>query len=348
MQQWIKEVARGKRGARDLAYEEAKQAAEAIITGNASPAQTAAFLIAERIKTESPEELLAFTEALRNSSETLSLSKAVKDAVIDFAGPYTGRHSFLATIPVSLLLAGNGVPAFLHGSDALPPKYGTSIKDVLDKLGIPSETNLAQTAHSLEEASIGFAAAETFCKPFVRMRKIREEIGVRTVLNTAEKLVNFSDADKLMMGAFHRTAIQKMHPVFQRLTYKEVFIVQGAEGSEDVPVHRGSFVFAIKNGEIDSFILKPEEYGLYAEEAKLNKPLSAEEQAEKITAVLAGDESADTEYERKQVIMNTALRYYLFGHCTAIEEGVRTAEKQLKEKAGLEALERWKASFTRP
>lgn len=57
----------------------------------------------------------------------------------------------------------------------------------------------------------------------------------------------------------------------------------------------------------------------------------------KITAVLAGDESADTEYERKQVIMNTALRYYLFGHCAAIEEGVRTAEKQLKEKAGLEA-----------
>ncbi|MBU8683372.1 transferase [Bacillus haynesii] len=107
-------------------------------------------------------------------------------------------------------------------------------------------------------------------------------------------------------------------------------------------------MFAIKSGAIDSFILKPEEYGLYADEAKLNKPLSAEKQAEKITAVLAGDESADTEYERKQVIMNAALRYYLFGHCAAIEEGVRTAEKQLKEKAGLEALERWKASFTRP
>lgn len=101
MQQWIKEVARGKRGARDLTYEEARQAAEAIVTGNASPAQTAALLIAERIKTESPEELFAFTEALRNSSESLSLSRAVKEAVIDFAGPYTGRHSFLATIPVS-------------------------------------------------------------------------------------------------------------------------------------------------------------------------------------------------------------------------------------------------------
>lgn len=88
MQQWIKEVARGKRGARDLTYEEARQAAEAIVTGNASPAQTAALLIAERIKTESPEELFAFTEALRNSSESLSLSRACK----------RGGHRFCRTL----------------------------------------------------------------------------------------------------------------------------------------------------------------------------------------------------------------------------------------------------------
>lgn len=105
-----------------------------------------------------------------------------------------------------------------------------------------------------------------------------------------------------------------------------MFIVQGAEGSEDVPVHRGSFVFTIKKRRDRFLYIKAGKFGLYADEAKLNKPLSAEEQAEKITAVLAGDESADTEYERKQVIMNTALRYYLFGHCAAIEEGVRTAE----------------------
>lgn len=101
-------------------------------------------------------------------------------------------------------------------------------------------------AHSLEEASIGFAAAETFCKPFVRMRKIREEIGIRTVLNTAEKLVNFSDADKLMMGAVHRTAIQKNASRFSALDVQRSVHCPGAEGSEDVPVHRGSFVFTIK------------------------------------------------------------------------------------------------------
>ncbi|MCY8137544.1 hypothetical protein [Bacillus inaquosorum] len=48
------------------------------------------------------------------------------DPAVDFACPYTGRRSFLATIPASLLLAENGIPAFLHSSDALPPKYATS------------------------------------------------------------------------------------------------------------------------------------------------------------------------------------------------------------------------------
>ncbi|MEC1437856.1 anthranilate phosphoribosyltransferase [Bacillus sonorensis] len=346
MQQWIKEVARGKRGARDLIYEEARQAAEAIVAGQASAAQIAAFLIAERIKTESPEELLAFTEALRHYAEKLNLSKGIRERVIDFAGPFTGRHSFLATIPASILLAERGIPAFLHSSDSLPPKYGTSSKEVLQKLGI-FIGGAAQAAKTLEQLSIGFAAAEQLCSPFSRLRQIREDIGVRTVLNTAEKLVNFAGSDRLMMGAFHRTAIQKMHPVFTRLSYKEVFIVQGIEGSEDVPVHRGSFVFTIKNGDISSFILNPEAYGLHADERMLNKPLSAERQAQKIEAVLSGEQSADVEYERKQVIMNTALRYYLFRHCPTIEEGVRIAERQLKEKAGLATLNKWRMSFTR-
>ncbi|MFO6498531.1 anthranilate phosphoribosyltransferase [Bacillus sp. z60-11] len=347
MQQWIKETARGKRGARDLTYEEAKEAAEAIMTGKATPAQTAAFLIAERMKTESAEELLAFIEALRNHSKQLPISPEIQEKVIDFAGPYTGRHSFLATIPVSILLAANGLPSCLHSSDSLPPKYGTSIKEVLNKLGISADACPRQTANTLEELSIGFTAAEKLCEPFSRIRQIREEIGVRTILNTAEKLINFSNSKKLMLGAFHRTAIQKMHPVFQHLSYQEVFIVQGAEGSEDVPVHRGSFVFTIKDGGITSFILQPEEYGLHVEESRQNKPLSAVEQAEKIEAVLFGDDSEDVEYERKQVIMNAALRYFLFGFHPTIEEGIRTAEQQLRDGSGLNILRKWQATFTR-
>ncbi|MCY9082213.1 glycosyl transferase [Bacillus inaquosorum] len=97
-----------------------------MFSGEASDVQIAAFLIAERIKTESPDELLGITEAMRAYSSVLQLPPHIGGHAVDFAGPYTGRRSFLATIPASLLLTGSGIPAFLHSSDALPPKYATS------------------------------------------------------------------------------------------------------------------------------------------------------------------------------------------------------------------------------
>lgn len=69
MQQWLKEVARGKRGSKDLDYQQTTEVAQTIINGDATDAQIAAYLIALRLKTESPEELLAFVHAFGDNSE---------------------------------------------------------------------------------------------------------------------------------------------------------------------------------------------------------------------------------------------------------------------------------------
>ncbi|CAM3169750.1 hypothetical protein MOD48_06290 [Bacillus spizizenii] len=160
MQQWIKETARGKRGSKHLSYEQAKLAGEAMFSGKASDVQIAAFLIAERIKTETPDELLGITEAMRAHSSALQLPPHISSHAVDFAVPYTGRRSFLATIPVSLLLAESGIPAFLHSSDALPPKYATSIKAVLRELGVETEGTPEHIEKTLSKLMIGFASAE--------------------------------------------------------------------------------------------------------------------------------------------------------------------------------------------
>lgn len=94
MQQWIKETARGKRGSKHLSYEQAKLAGEAMFSGKASDVQIAAFLIAERIKTETPDELLGITEAMRAHSSALQLPPHISSHAVDFAVPYTGRRSF--------------------------------------------------------------------------------------------------------------------------------------------------------------------------------------------------------------------------------------------------------------
>lgn len=342
MQQWLKEVARGKKGSKDLSYEQTLEAAKLIINNSATDVQKAAYFIALRMKTESPQELLGFIHAFQEHSHSLVLDSSVTDKLIDFAGPYTGRNSFMATIPVSILLAEYGLPSFLHSSESLPPKYGTTIKSILSSLGLNVDEEASQVAKEVGEVGLGFVWTEKYCRGLADLRSIREQIGVRTLLNTVEKLLNIAGASSLMMGAFHRTAINKLVPVFSRLSYKNVFIVQGLEGSEDLPVHRKSFVYKITNQSADSFIVDPEEYGLLNKHFDKTQVLSVEKQKEIVLTLLNGEKPNEFDYYYKQVVFNAGLRYYLFGAALTVKEGIHMAKDQLANQKGIKQLSEWK------
>ncbi|GAB2543610.1 anthranilate phosphoribosyltransferase [Gracilibacillus alcaliphilus] len=336
MQQWIKEVARGKKGAKDLSYQETKEVANIIVSNQATSAQIAAYLVGARIKMESSEELLAFIHTLTQHAEHLPLPEEVQRRTIDFAGPYNGRHSFAATIPVSLLLAEQGVPVFIAASDTLPPKYGTSLKAIFHELGIATNSDSQTAAAQMLNHQFGFADTEQYCSVLARLRSLREEIGVRTLFNTVEKLVNISGARNIMLGAFHRTAINKLSDVFAQLDYQHAYVVQGLEGSEDVPVHRNSFVFDWTPEGLQSFIVKPQEYGLASKDFDKEHKHSAIEQAAIIQAIFHG-ENKDS-YYYNQVLLNAGLRYYLFGVLPSIEEGISLAEEQIRSGRALRQL----------
>ncbi|MFP7296615.1 anthranilate phosphoribosyltransferase [Neobacillus niacini] len=339
MQQWLKEVARGKRGSKDLDYQQTKEVAQSIIHGEATDAQIAAYLIALRLKTESPEELLAFVHVFSEHSEKVEMSQ---QPIIDLASPYNGRNTFMGSIPAAILMAEQGLPVFLHGSDALPPKYGIAMKDILSLLGVDISQNAVSLTKTITKAGIAFASTEEYCDSLRKLRKIRKELGVRTLLNTVEKLLNLANAESLLMGAFHRTAINKIAPIFKGLSYKNVYVVQGMEGSEDLPVHRNSFIYKITDNEIDSFIVKPEEFGLSAPEMEKDVKLTAKEQSEITMAILSGEKSKILQYYTNQVVFNTGLRFYLFGAAQSIGEGIEIVKEQLKEQKGLRQLEKWK------
>jgi anthranilate phosphoribosyltransferase len=341
MQQWLKEVARGKRGSKDLDYQQTIEVAHSIINGNATEAQIAAYLIALRLKTESPEELLAFVHAFGDNSEKIA---PTQQSIIDLASPYNGRNSFTGSIPTAILMAEYGLPVFLHGSDSLPPKYGTAIKEILLHLGVNVSQPKPVLAKSLVDTNIAFASTEEFCHSLGNLRQIRKELGVRTLFNTVEKLLNLANADTLMMGAYHRTAINKIAPIFKGLSYKNVYVVQGMEGSEDLPVHRNSFIFKITDNKMESTIVNPEEYGLLSPELDKNIKLSASVQSEITMALLSGEQSEYLQTYYNQVIFNTGIRYHIFGVVPSIGEGIEIAKEQLKGQKGLRQLEKWKAS----
>jgi len=336
MIEYLKEVGRGKRGARDLTYDEAVAAARRIFDGQATDAQIGAFLVAERIKMESTEEIAAFAQTLHEGS-----LKHPMDGAVDCAGPYDGRtKSFYATLPTAFVLAACGVPATLHGSRSLPPKWGVTLPDVVSQWGVDVETKegLDRLLRAADASGFLFVPAELGCPKLARVRDIREQLGLRTVFNSAEKLVRYSDAPYLVFGVFHGTVFEKMAQLVSSLGYKRAIIVQGAEGSEDLPVHKRSRLFLVQNGVSELVIVDPEVYQLQGE-VDDEAEWTAERQAATCVGVLQG--AAPLPYT-DMTILNAGVRLWLTGAAGTIEEGLDLARVTLSSGQAYKKFLQWK------
>lgn len=116
-------------------------------------AQLGAFLLAERMKGETAEEVYGFIETWR--AHAPSWPAHLLPEALDVAGGYDGRtKTFCASVAAAVLAADLGVPQFLHGSRPLPPKYGLTVGEVLNALGIASVRNEADADHHVKAGLI--------------------------------------------------------------------------------------------------------------------------------------------------------------------------------------------------
>ncbi|SFB61847.1 anthranilate phosphoribosyltransferase [Cohnella sp. OV330] len=341
MIQLLKEVARGKRGARDLTYDEAVLAAEAILTQEATQAQTGAFFIAERIKMESVDELEAFVRVSRKHArraEGLGIG-------LDCAGPYDGRKtSFYATFPTAFLLAAAGLPNALHGTASLPPKWGITLQDIVESVGIAAaDLTPERTLRAFERSGVFFASTEQWCPPLGRLRQIREELGMRTVLNSAEKLLDLAASPRIVFGVYHNTVFDRLARLFIKLGYEQALIVQGAEGSEDLYINRPTRAYLVENGEFRLQIFDPETYGIEAEPPE--RTWTPADQLAVAEAVLRGD--ADLAYTN-QALFNGAVRLQLAGKAESVEQGLYACKALLDGGEAHAAYLSWRTALLEP
>lgn len=341
MIQLLKEVARGKRGARDLTYDEAVLAAEAILTQEATPAQIGAFFIAERIKMESVDELEAFVRVSRKYARR----EAGLGIGLDCAGPYDGRKSsFYATFPTAFLLAAAGLPNALHGTASLPPKWGITLQDIVAAAGIAAaDLTPERTLRAFERSGVLFASTEQWCPPLGRLRQIREELGMRTVLNSAEKLLDLASSPRIVFGVYHNTVFDRLARLFIKLGYERALIVQGVEGSEDLHINRPTRAYLVEDGEFHLHIFDPETYGIEAELPE--RTWTPEGQLAVAEAVLRGE--ADLAYTN-QVLFNGAVRLHLAGQADSVEQGLYACKALLDGGEAHAAYAGWRAALREP
>lgn len=329
----LKEVGRGKRGARDLGYDEALQAADAILELKATPAQIGAFFIAERIKMESVEEIEAFVTVCRKHALRVPMQQG-----LDCAGPYDGRKkSFYATFPTAFLLAAAGLPVTLHSAASLPPKWGITLHDLLKEAGIDAERlSSEQIVQAAADTGVLYVPAEEWCPPLKALRSIRIELGMRTVLNTAEKLIDYAHSPYLIFGVFHNTVFERMAKLASNLEYKKALIVQGTEGSEDLFIERPTRTYYVKNGDSHLNIIDPDTYGL--ETAVPEIDWTPAEQLRVSESVLQGRGHIAFV---NQVLLNAAVRLQLAEKVDSIEEGLYICKDLLDNGTPWELYRKW-------
>jgi anthranilate phosphoribosyltransferase len=330
----IQEFGRGKKASKHLSYAEASRAADSIMDGSATPAQTAAFLMAQQIKLESTQELLAFIDSLRHRAERHPIPGG-----IDCAGPYDGRvRSFMATLATAFVLVACRLPVTLHSSPALLPRRGLPLMEVLVALGVHAEGITREAwIHGAEQSGCLFVPTEIWCPPLAAIRSLRQEIGIRTIFNTAEQLLRPSDSPYMVLGVHQGNAYEKAAEWLQGIGVQRALIIQGAEGSEDARTDRRTRIVMLRDEVTDIHIVDPHTFSLHAPVSEAQ--WTAKLQAQATMSVLKGHAAPAL---RNAVLLNSALRLWVAERTESIEEGIEYAKDALDHGMAWKHYSKWR------
>jgi anthranilate phosphoribosyltransferase len=338
MRAYLKAIGQGPRTHRDLTREEARDAIEIILDGGCTQAQAGGFLLLQRYKGESADELLGFSDAYRSRS---ALIRPEVEGLLDIGSPYDGRKKSIVVSPASAIVASAaGVPVVLHGEKDLGPKHGVPVGDVLEGLGIEIDAEPDDVKRSIEEKGLGYMRQSRFVPDVYAIRDLREEVTLRTVFATVEKVSNLAAAAYSIIGLAHLPYMEKMLAAAAGNGFKRVLVVQGIEGNEDAPTSRPCRAFLVENrdgtpSEPAELHVDPGEYGL--------KPASKEEMAggdarhnaEIAERIFGGEPGA----YRDLVTLNAGIRIWLTERAPDIGTGIEIAREAIDSGAASAKLE---------
>jgi anthranilate phosphoribosyltransferase len=316
---------------RTLTRDDARQAMDIIMNGEASPPQIGSFLTAMRVRGETDEELAGFAEVMREKAIKVPVDSGT--AVVDTCG--TGgdvSHSFNISTTAAFVVAGAGVKVAKHGNRAMTSRCGSA--DVLEALGVQIELAPDEVAECIERVGIGFMYAPAFHPAMRFAGPVRREIGIRTVFNLLGPLVNPAGAPYQVIGVPDDETALRLARVMGLLGSQHVLVVHAHEGLDEIGVSGPSTVAEMVMREsawVTSYQVAPERYGLdtYAPEAIRGGSVS--DNVRIAEGVLSGEPGAT----RAITLLNAAAALYAANAAGSIDEGMSLATESIDSGAAL-------------
>src|SRR5215510_6296832 len=243
----------------DLTDAEAEEAMNIIMTGQATPAQIGAYLVALRMKGETIPEITGSVRAMRANAVKVKLNTT--EPVYDIVGTGgDGAHTFNISTAAAFVVAGTGRKVAKHGNRAQSSHCGAA--DVLSALGVSLELTPEQIAQAIEQIGIGFMFAAKFHPAMKHAIGPRKEIGQRTIFNILGPLTNPAGANIQLTGVFSPALTEPMAQVLNELGSKAALVIHGANGLDELNTTGANRVSHLKNGVVETYELNPTDLGL--------------------------------------------------------------------------------------
>ncbi len=312
-----------------LSFEEARAAFDIIMSGEATPSQIGAFLMALRVRGETIDEISGAVATMREKM----LKVEAPAGAIDIVGTGgDGSHSFNISTGSAFVIAGCGVPVAKHGNRNLSSRSGAA--DVLAALGVKIDLPPEAISHCIGKAGVGFMFAPSHHPAMKYVGPTRVELGTRTIFNLLGPLSNPAGVKRQMVGVFSPEWVEPLARTLQTLGAESAWVVHG-DGFDEITTTGETHVSELAGGTIRSFTLEPESIGLPRHSRESLKGGDAAYNAQALREMLSGTPGA----YRDTVLMNAGAALVVAGKVETLKEGAAAAANAIDSGRARDALE---------
>jgi anthranilate phosphoribosyltransferase len=319
----------------NLSAEEARQAMLAILGGDVSTAQIAAFLVGLRMKGETSDELLGFARAMREKAVRVTAGLD-GEPLLDTCG--TGGSDGPATFNISTIAAfvaaGAGARVAKHGNRSISGQFGSA--DLLEALGIQAALPAQHAARAIREVGIGFLYAPLFHPAMKHAQPARLELKMRTVFNLLGPLTNPAGAMRQLIGAPSAEAAVLMARALAGFAPECAFVVHGSDGLDEITTTGPTTVFEVCRAEVRRIEWTARDFGV--EPASLEELRGGDRETNDRIAreILAGERGP----RRDIVLVNAAAALLASGIAIDLRQGMQMAAESIDSGAAFGKVQR--------
>ncbi len=330
----------------DLTEGEMEEVMKEITMRSASTAEITSFITALRMKGETPEEITAAARVIKDKSSAIHVGDDLvcldreeitveRETITSTTkGVTEGTTIFNISTATALVVAGEGLKVPKYGRRSAPPLCGCA--DVIEALGINLDMTSTQLERCINEVGICFLYEPLVQKGMEHIISIRKKIGIRTIFNLLDPLINPAGAKIQVLGVYEPSLTETMATVLKNLGIKRAFVVHGKGTLDEISITGKSKVTEFRDGGIKNSFIEPEDFGMKRGKLSEIKGGTREQNAEIILEILKGSRGP----KRDITVLNAAAAFVIAGRAKDFKEGVELANQSIDSGKSFNTLEK--------